>query len=227
MNQDPTPDELLGAAFFGLCCCLVATAGLIAVVVWLFRQPKQPTAPLAPPPVAPPPPAPVAAADFHLSVIAVAFDAYFRPQVEQLLTAASVAMDPIGARVELVQRVARALINVAPQWRHFGYGEKDLADVTQAQQSYGHALSDFRNRATLPGDGGALAVLTLVLCTRGRRLGVDRLDTREQIHALLDDRLRVDANTLLGAEVLWAPPIGGLSESAIRERFPEMHQVVQ
>jgi hypothetical protein len=68
-------------------------------------------------------------------------------------------------------------------------------------------------------------VLTLVLCTRGRRLGVDRLDTRQQIHELLNDRLRLDPTALLGAEVVWAPSSGGLSEPTIRERFPEMHAI--
>jgi uncharacterized membrane protein len=226
MNDNPTADELLGAGILGLFCCLVASAGLIGVLIWMFRKPTGTTPPPAVrPPVPMTPMAPVN--DFHLSVMALAFDGYFRSQVDAMLTAASSAMDPVGARVELVQRVARALLGVAPQWRSFGYGEKDLVDLTQAQESYGSALADFRARSALPSDGGSLAVLTLVLCTRGRRAGVDRLDTRMQIHDLLNDRLKLDANSLLGAEVIWAPPQGGLSEPTIRERFPEMHSVVQ
>lgn len=227
MNETQTPEQLLGAGFLGLFCCVVAGAGFIGVLIWMFRQPKSTTS--APPPVRPPMPQQPAAPvnDFHLSVMALSFDAYFRPQVEQLLSAASAAMDPVGARVELVQRVARALLGVAPQWRYFGYGEKDLVDLTQAQESYGTALADFRARSNLPSDGGNMAVLTLVLCTRGRRAGVDRLDTRTQIDELLNDRLKLDANSLLGAEVLWGPPQGGLSEPTVRERFPEMHIIVQ
>ena len=87
-------------------------------------------------------------------------------------------------------------------------------------------MADFRTRTSRPDDGGVLAVLTVILCTRGRRLGVDRLDTRAQVHELLADRLQVDASTLLGAEVLWGPASGGLTETAIRERFPEMHALV-
>jgi uncharacterized membrane protein len=122
--------------------------------------------------------------------------------------------------------VARALLGVEPQWRHFGYGEKDLGDLLSTQQSFNNAVADFRARASRPEDGGALCVVTLVLCTRGRRLGVDRLDTRAQVHALLQDRLQVDAQTLLGTELLWAPPSGGLTEFAVKERFPEMHPLM-
>jgi hypothetical protein len=159
-------------------------------------------------------------------VIALAFDGYFRAQVEQLLAAPPTSFDPVGARVELVQRAVKGLLGVEPQWRHFGYGEKDLNDPVGAQQSFSNAVADFRTRTSRPDDGGVLAVLTVILCTRGRRLGVDRLDTRAQVHELLADRLQVDASTLLGAEVLWGPASGGLTETAIRERFPEMHALV-
>lgn len=225
MNEDPTPEQLLGAGVLGLCCCLVAAAGLVAVVIWLMRSKDGPATPMKPPPGAPFAPA----AQFHLSVIALAFDGAFRAQVESLLTAATFTADPVAVRVELVQRTARALLGVGPQWRLFGYGEKDLNDLTAAQQSYASALTDFRTRSALPGDGGALSVLTLVLCTRGRRLGVDRLDTRTQIHDLLTDRLALNASALLGAEVVWAPGTGasGISEPVIRERFPEMHLIAQ
>lgn len=223
MNEDVKPDELLATGALGLCCCLLAAAGLVAVVVWLMRSGKDTPAAAAPPP---PPGAPfAAAAEFHLSVIALAFDGYFRTQVDALLNAPQTTADPVGVRVELVRRAARALLGVGPQWRLFGYGEKDLNDLTAAQQSYSSALGDFRARSALPGDGGSLSVLTLVLCTRGRRLGVDRLDTRTQIHDLLTDRLKLDASALLGAELVWAPSAAGLSEPLIRERFPEMHAI--
>jgi hypothetical protein len=224
MNDDPTPDQLLGAGFMGLCCCLVAAVGLIAVVVWMMRQKSAPAA--APGNQPPPPGAPFApAAEFHLSVIALAFDGFFRAQIEAMLTAPTATVDPVGARVELVQRSARALLGIAAQWRLFGYGEKDLNDLTAAQQSYASALDDFRRRSASSGNEGSLSVLTLVLCTRGRRLGVDRLDTKQQINELLSDRLKLDAGSLLGAEVVWAPSSGGLSEPMVRERFPEMHVI--
>lgn len=224
MNDNPTPDELLGAGVVGLCCCLIAAVGLVAVIVWLMRSKNAgPTAPRAQPP---PPGAPFApAADFHLSVIALAFDGFFRTQVEAMLNAPSTMTDPVSVRVELVQRAARALLGVAVQWRMFGYGEKDLNDLTAAQQSYASALTDFRGRSSMPGDAGSLCVITLVICTRGRRLGVDRLDTRQQINELLSDRIKIEASSLLGAEVVWAPGTGGLSEPAISERFPEMHSI--
>lgn len=224
MNDDPSPDQLLGVGFGGLCCCVLAAAGLIAVVVWLMRNKDAPTATAYQPP--PPPGAPFApAAEFHLSVIALAFDGFFRGQIEAMLAAPSTMTDPVGARVELVQRSARALLGVAAQWRLFGYGEKDLNDLTAAQQSYAQALTDFRTRSAASGNEGALCVLTLVLCTRGRRLGVERLETKQQINELLSDRIKLDAGSLLGAEVVWAPGAGGLSEPMVRERFPEMHAI--
>jgi uncharacterized membrane protein len=224
MKDDPTPDQLLGAGMFGLCCCLLAAAGLVAVIVWMMRS--RDAAPAAPRVQPPPPGAPFApAAEFHLSVMALAFDGFFRAQVESILNAPSSLGDPVSVRVELVQRAARALLGVAVQWRMFGYGEKDLNDLTAAQQSYASALTDFRGRSGLPGDVGSLCVITLVICTRGRRLGVDRLDTRQQINELLSDRSRIEASGLLGAEVVWAPGTGGLSEPTIRERFPEMHAI--
>ena len=221
MNDDPSADQLLGAGLFGLCCCLLSAAGLVAVVVWLMRSKDGPSAPGQQPP---PPGAPYAPpAQFHLSVIALAFDGFFRTQVDALLSAPTTVGDPVGARVELVHRVARSLMGVAAHWRLFGYGEKDLNDLTAAQTSYATALADFRARSATPGDGGSLSVLTLVICSRGRRLGMDRLDTKQQISELLTDRLKLDASGLLGAEVVWAPGSGGLSEPMMKQRFPEMH----
>lgn len=234
MNESQaTPEQLMAMGFGGLFCCVVFGAAFVAVLVWMLRQ-KKPTA-VAPVVQqqhhgsAPPVPNTVITqpgAEFHLSVTAVAFDGYFRGQVEQLINAPAQSTDPVGMRVELVQRVARALLGVQPQWRHFGYGEKDLIDLPGAQQSFNAASADFRSRSSRAEDGGALTVLTLILCTRGRRLGVDRLDTRQQVHDLLQDRVKVDGTSLLGAELLWAPATGGLTEFAVKERFPEMHALI-
>lgn len=224
MNETTKPDDLIAAGAMGACCFLIGIVGIIGVIIWMMRgraatPPGQQGVTAAPPSYAPP------VAEFHLSVIALAFDAYFRPQVEAALQTVASITDPVQLRVALVQSAAKALIGVAPQWRHFGYGEKDLADLTAAQQSYQSALTDFRARAEQPGDGGALTVLTVILCTRGRRIGVSRLDTRQQIHELLSDRLLLSPGSLLGAEVLWAPGTGTLSEPVARTRFPEMHVV--
>lgn len=229
MEQQAGPDELLGVAVVSVCCLLISGGGFLAVLVWLLRsRTSTPATQQQYQGYTPPPPAPVTppASEFHLSVIALAFDGYFRQQVELMLAAPLTAVDPVGARVELVQRAARGLLGVEPQWRHFGYGEKDLSDAAGAQQSFSNAVADFKTRSAASEDGGVLAVLTVILCTRGRRLGVDRLDTRAQVHELLADRLKVDTGSLLGAEILWGPPSGGLTETAIRERFPEMHALL-
>ncbi len=227
MNETTKPEDLLAAGVIGACCFLIGLVGVIGVIIWMLRSRSAPppglqgvtSTPQQPQSYAPP------AADFHLSIIALAFDAYFRPQVEAALQTVAGITDPVQLRVALVQSAAKALLGVAPQWRHFGYGEKDLADVTAAQQSYQSALADFRARSEQPGDGGALSVLTVILCTRGRRVGVSRLDTRQQIHELLSDRLLLSPGSLLGAEVLWAPSTGTISEPVARQRFPEMHVV--
>lgn len=223
MNESK-PDDLLAAGVMGACCFFIGFVGIIGVIIWLMRSRSAPPQGLqgvtAPQPAYAPP-----AAEFHLSVIAIAFDAYFRPQVEAAIRTVAGITDPVQMRVALIQAATKALIGIAPQWRHFGYGEKDLNDLTSAQQSYQTAITNFRARSEQPGDGGALSVLTIILCTRGRRLGVSRLDTRQQIHELLADRLLLSPGTLLGAELLWAPQTGSVSEPVARERFPEMHVV--
>ena len=223
MNSSTSPDDLMGAAVVGFCCFLFGSAGFIGVIIWMIRSKTATATQSAPPPMQQVAPQQPPQAAFHLSVIALAFDGYFLPQVTAALAATSTTTDPVAARVELVQRAARALLGVEAQWRHFGYGEKDLDELNLAQQSYTSALTDFHTRATRPEDGGVLAVLTIILCTRGRRVGVDRLDTRAQVRELLTDRLSLEHAALLGAEVVWAPPNGGLTEAAVRERFPEMH----
>lgn len=224
-----TEDQAAGIAVLGLCCCLMAAIGLVVLIVWLVRRgsaatPHQQYQP--PPPGQQPPQSTAQQGTLHLSVLAVAFDGFFRDQVAQVLAAPTLATNALGQRVELVQRVARALLGIEPQWRQFGYGEKDLADMGSAQQSFTLAAEEFRNRANTPGDGGQLVVLTLIIATRTHLLGVDRLDQRSQVRAMLEDRARLDPNNLLGADALWTPVVGGMSEQLVRDRFPEMHPLV-
>jgi hypothetical protein len=219
-----TEDQALGMVALGACCCFIAVAGFIALFVWMFRKgspkpaqpPAAPHAGAAPVPSEPQP---------HLSVLAVAFDGFFRDQVQAVLAAPSAAADPLAQRVDLVQRVSRALLGIEPQWLAFGYGEKDLGDLSQAHDSYLRAVEDFRGRSHAPGDGGRVVVLTLVVATRSHLLGVDRLDQRAQVRAVLEERARLEPQNLLGAEVVWSPPDGGLTEAALLQRFPEMHRL--
>ena len=211
-----TDPQALGLFVIGSLCCLISAAGLIGTLVWFLRAPKTSAAA----PVAAPTPR---ADEFHLSVLALALDASQRARVEQALRDAPPSADPVAARLGLVLASAQALLGVEFAWRFFGYGEKDLPTLAAAQQSYTLALEDFRARATRADEGGPLSVLTLILCTRGRQLGVDRLDTRQQIRDLLSARLRLETGALLAAELVWAPAVGTLSEVTVRERYPEMH----
>jgi hypothetical protein len=147
-------------------------------------------------------------------------------QVQTVLAAPTSASDAFAQRIELVQRVCRALLGLEPQWRAFGYGEKDLGELTATQDSYLKAVEDFRARGAGPGDGGRLVVVTLILATRAQLAGVDSLDQRAQVRAVLEDRARLDAANLLGADLVWTPPEGGLTEAALLQRFPEMHALV-
>lgn len=223
MNEAPLPEDvLMGVGALGLCCALVSVVGIVGLVVWLLRARGAPAG--AAPPATWAPPAPSGAA-LHLSVLALSFDATARGALEAALAEPPSTTDGVAHRVALVQRLVHALAGLEGAWQHFGYGEKDLVDLAAAQQSYAAALADFRARAAQPAAAGPLCVVTLVLCTRGQRLGVDRLDTRAQVKALLADRLQVDAATLLGAEVVWAPPEGGLLEAEVLGRYPEMHRL--
>ncbi|MCC6336235.1 MAG: DUF1517 domain-containing protein [Myxococcales bacterium] len=216
-------DQAVGLLLLGSCCCLVAVVGFIILFVWLARRKPSPTAPGAPPPGPPSTPTAAATHHLHLSVMAIAFDGFFKDQVLAVLNAPSSTADAVAHRVELVQRSCRALLGIEPQWRAFGYGEKDLGDLTATQDSYLKALEDFRSRSAGPGDGGRLVVLTLILATRAPLKGVDRLDQPAQVRAVLDDRAHLDSANLLGAHLLWSPPDGGLTDTGLHQRFPEMH----
>ncbi|MEW6433051.1 MAG: DUF1517 domain-containing protein [Myxococcota bacterium] len=222
-------DQALGMVVAGACCCLVAVAGFIALFIWWMRRASQtPAGAAAPAPVSAPVGAPAtspqpAAPQMHLSVLAVAFDVSFRGPLEAALGAPSTATDAVTERVQLVHRACRALLGIEPGWRAFGYGEKDLGDLTQAHESYLRAMEDFRVRCAGTSDGGPLAMLMLIVATRTPLLGVDRLDERAQVRSVLEDRWRVEAAHLLGADVLWTPDVGGLTEGALLERFPEMN----
>jgi hypothetical protein len=212
-------NEVTNADLFTLLVCcflsLVAVVGVIALIAKLTR--RAPGA--APTPAAPPSDA---AGPLHLSVLAFSFDGFFRAQVEQALAQPLTSPDVIGQRVELVRRFAQLMLSAESQWRDFGYGEKDLTQLADTRTSFMAGVSDFRARAQAPGDEGQWVVLTLVLATRTVLKGVSALDDRVQAKGVLEDRLQVDRSNLLGAEVVWTPQVGALSESALRERFPEM-----
>ncbi|MEW5742495.1 MAG: DUF1517 domain-containing protein [Myxococcota bacterium] len=221
-------DLAVGMLLMGLCCCFVSLVGFIVLLVWVTRKSPASSTTAAPgaAPTSPIPAGSSPAAHLHLSVMAIAFDSFFREQVMAVLNAPSSASDPVSQRVELVQRVSHALLGIEPQWRAFGYGEKDLGDLAATQDSYLKALDDFRARSAGAGDGGQAVVLTLIIATRTSLLGVDRLDQRAQVRVMLEDRARLEATNLLGADVLWSPPDGGLTETALHQRFPEMHALV-
>jgi hypothetical protein len=63
-------------------------------------------------------------------------------------------------------------------------------------------------------------VATLVLCTRRQLRGVSSLDDRAQIRTMLEDRSALQEGELMGAFLVWSPPLGG---SEVLTRFPEMH----
>jgi hypothetical protein len=203
------------------CCALAlfAVVGVIALIVKLSKR-----APVAPP-NAPGTTGTPAEGPLHLSVLAFSFDSFFRTEVEQALGQPLTSPDVIGQRVELVRRFSQLVLGLEPQWRDFGYGEKDLAQLADTRTSFMAAVSDFRARAQAPGDEGPLVVLTLVLATRTVLKGVSALDDRGQARAVLDDRLQVDRGNLLGAEIVWSPSVGGVTEPALRERFPEMQEL--
>jgi hypothetical protein len=222
-------DEQAGAlAVGGLCCCLVF-AGALGLVIWLIvrKKPSAATAAAAPsgPSAAAPPSPATQPSPFHLSVLAVGVQASAREAVAQqlLLNGVSTAPSSAADRAHLVRELAKALRGSEPAWSHFGYGERtDLLDEGSAARSYQLAVDDFRQRSdqgSLSGDA-AFVVATLVLCTRRQLRGVSSLSDRDQIRTMLEDRAGLLEAELMGAFLVWSPP---LSSTEVVARFPEMH----
>ena len=226
MNDDDLTDDqatAVGAAA-GLCCCIVGMVGIAVLIYFLVRNSgskgssrgaqQQPAVVQTVP------------GTMHLSVLAMGVDASVREGIAGQLSLPLTSPGPVQARVELVQRFSQVLLAVQPAWRYFGYGEKDLGDLSSAEQSYRMALDDFRQRSGLAGEPDAtLAVLTLVLATSGALPGVSALDDPNQIREVLASRSRLDSSMLLGAEMVWAPASGGMSDDTLLQRFPEMHRL--
>lgn len=209
----------LGAVGCGCCCFFF----VIALILYFIFRKKKPAPPVTQPFAAPPPPAPA----FHLSVLALGLRAQARQVVAQNLILAGVNADPATApeRAQLVREAAKALRTLEPEWSQFGYGERlDLGTEAAAQQSYQLAVDDFARRSadgSFSGEAG-YEVVTLVLCTRRQLRGVSALDDRAQIRSLLDDRSALTELDLMGAYLVWTPPLGA---SEVLSRFPEMHAV--
>jgi hypothetical protein len=222
-------DEQAGAMVVGGLCCCIVFAGALGLVIWLIVRKKPfapgaaPTAPAAP--YAAPQAAPAQAAPFHLSVLAIGVNASAREAVAQqlLLNGVSTAPSSAADRTHLVRELAKALRGSETAWSHFGYGERlDLFDEGSAARSYQLAVDDFRQRSdqgSISGDA-SFVVATLVLCTRRQLRGVSSLSDRDQIRTMLEDRAGLVEGDLMGAFLVWSPPLSG---AEVVSRFPEMH----
>lgn len=205
-------------------------------------QPYQPPgSPYAPPPAQPgpytpqpygQPTQPIGTAPqpgaLHLAVLAVGLDFTSRDAIASQLAAPIAASNAFDLRVMLVQRVANVLLQTEAAWRYFGYGEKALPDLGAAEQSYRANVEDFRLRSNIAAEPlGTVTVLTVVLATRAPLQGITRLDDPGQLRAALLSWQRLDSSLLLGAEYLWAPPAGAVSDEAMGRRFPEMQRLLR
>jgi hypothetical protein len=198
-------------------------------------QPQPP--PYAPPgstpsPYAPPQPGATGAQEYrgatHLAVLAVGLDLTVRDALAHELNLPIGATNALDMRVALVQRVSAVLLRTEHAWRYFGYGEKALPDLGSAEQSYRANVEDFRLRSNVLGEAlGTVAVVTVVLATRAPLAGVTRLDDPSQLRASLQSWQALQAHQLLGAEYLWAPTSGGLTDESMARRFPEMQRLLR
>jgi len=195
-------------------------------------QPGPYTPPTQPGPYTPQPygqatqPAAAQPGALHLAVLAVGLDFTTRELVASQLAAPIAATNAFDLRVMLVQRVANVLLQTESAWRYFGYGEKALPDLGAAEQSYRANVEDFRLRSNIAAEPlGTVTVLTVVLATRAPLQGITRLDDPGQLRAALQSWQRLDSSLLLGAEYLWAPPAGAISDEAMARRFPEMQRL--
>ena len=132
-------------------------------------------------------------------------------------------MDP-GSRAALVRGLCGALLEVASNWRAFGYGNKsDFASDADAERSFRAAWADFKGRCQGAGEAdGDMCVAVLVLCTRGAVLGTSRLDDPQQARAVLQHRMGIAPEAMLAADCFLAPANGALSHGEAFHRFPEM-----
>ena len=230
-NDDLTEDEKAALGVGSLCCCAVFIIGLLVLIVWLVKRgsgtPKAIQGNFAPQASAASP----AQGGMQLSIFALALEPQAREIVEQQLSQLGISSVPNSppTRGQLVRETARALLMVQPSWRQFGYGEKPgMPDLATAESSYRSASEDFRGRALAVGatasSNNGLVVVTLLVCCRRPLLGVSRLDDPQQVRSVLEDRMRVSDDELLGTELLWAPaaPGGRVTEAEIGLRFPEM-----
>jgi uncharacterized membrane protein len=221
MQQQPPLTDDQAAGVVGLCCFLFVTLGLLGFALYMLsrRAKHQP-----PPPGMRPPSPDVGPQALHLSVLALAVDLTTRLELLGRLSGLTGATAEV--RTELARRAAQGLLEAQAAWLRFGYGEKPLGSVAQAEQSYLAAVSDFRARtAGLVGSAGPYTVATLIIATRGPLAGVSRLDDPAQVRAALEDRARLEPARLLGAELLWAPEHGGLSAELLATTFPEMQSL--
>jgi hypothetical protein len=217
---------------FSICCCLSFLIGGIVLVVVLVRKGRgaAPPAGAAPRPWTGAPSSPfVAGQGTHLSVVAVAFDARMRGEVEGALRSAGASDPPMSpeSRALQVRTLCRALLDASENWRAFGYGDKaDFADDAAAEVSFRAAWNDFRARCNGSGQpDGELCVAVMVLCSRGAVLGTSRLEDPVQARALLQNRMGLATQSFLAADCFFAPlegTTGALSQSEAFRRFPEM-----
>lgn len=239
-----TEDELAGIGILGGCCCFggIALGGLVVWLVMRKRPAPGPTPLNAPMVLSKPPPStagvvpqplvatpPLDAPTSHLSVLSLAVPVRARAELEThlLRAGATGVLEGAEARARLVREAAKALQASQAQWGFFGYGEKvAVPSDAELQRSYLAAVDDFRARANgmTPVAGEGWVVISLVIATRARILGVSRLDDRAQVQAALHERGSLDAAKVLGAELVWAPAASGFGwpESSVRSVFPEM-----
>jgi len=219
-SQDLTDDQAAALGLGFLCCCmlvLLTVIVVVAVVLWHRKKsaPKDMMGQVS-----------ELSGPLHLSVMAVALDAAARAAIVPQLEIAFASANPALMRAELVRRVCSILQTFEHRWIAFGYGEKDIEDLGSAEQSYRRALDDFRARATFASDDfGTHVVLTLVIATRGHLQGVAQLNNLTQIRQVLAQRAQLDAQVLLGAEIVWSPNAGSMTEAAWAQRFPEMVRI--
>lgn len=233
-----TDEQVAGFAIGGLCCCLLGLGGL-GLIIWLLvrkkpgaQQPGQQGGWV--PPGSPQPQQPGGAGGLHLSILAIGLEPGARALIDAHLAQMNVnpvPTDPIG-RQALAVETARALLQVQPSWRWFGYGEKPAMSVLQdAEKSYRSASDDFRTRAStvMAADPNApqFVVATILVCSRRHYVGVSALNDPNQVRTLLEGRLATLPNEVLGAELLWAPaePGRGISETDLTLRYPEMQRL--
>ncbi len=161
---------------------------------------------------------------FHVAVTAVALDSATCAAYGQELALTPVTSDCL----EGLQACIEALLQNAPGWTHFGYGDTVTNDLSEAQAQFERTRGEFSQRletesARIP-ENSRVHVVAFITLTNGELRGLTRLDDRAQSVQCLQARLALPERALIKFHAF--PPASIFTAQQFSSRFPEMERLL-